>query len=989
MEFSKSDAPAPASAPVLESKLPLSPPQPEQKLDANGLAVTEPTAKPVESISSEPSVTTTTAAPVEPASSTTAPILNGSGSSSEHIGTNGVSLAAEPSPDKPISTEPNHAAPPAQQPEEKHAAPSPIETAPSAPTQQHSEIAAEIASPKPVAEESTSGGAPREVLEEEVSRQTSEKPREELRQEPKEQPKEDLPKVDSKTEPQDTKMAEPAPIEKASAEPTPAEPTPTLISPTDTPNEEPSKAKEAEDVKMEDSPRDSAPTTQGLEQPPSLERQDSVALPTSEVDLQPASMSQLNIETQPGTSPIVESVEISMSDAPAAKIAREREDDSANEEPAAKRARTEPEEDKPMAEPSNQDASVADTAAAVDESAAERVPSLDTLPNWNDPEANSRPFSTYQRREIRKTITRLKKTKGGQNFRDAVIKLWPHLREAYLAKIEKPMDLSELDRNVRDGEGAYATFGEFKNAASLIYMNALNFNGATHDVTFAAFNILKALWEELLAAPAEEPPKPKSVPKVKPSREPRAVAIAEAPASRRTSTGPRGSPSTDADAKSVTGDRRGSTATEGDRPKRTVRAPKPKDIDYTTKPSRKKLKPELQFAAEVLTEVMSPKYEQLNTWFLEPVDAEGLNIPDYYSIIKKPMDLGKVSAMLSAGDFANLKDFDKHVRLVFENCYSFNGPPNQGNPVSQKAAELERLYTSQMKTKDAWLAKFAKANAPASADGSDEDDEDEDAEDDIPHVDNSKEIQELQAKLDEETKKLHAMFVPGANQSMIDIQKGIVDMVQHALIKAVASAGEVQPKNDKSAKKARGAKGKGAGGRKSTGAGPGKKAGGGKKGAAKKTLTAADKDHIANAINDLESTHLDRAIDIIKKDTGQNENNDGELELDIDQLSNDALLKLWELCKKVLPGFAKDSSGPAPAPEPVRAPKSKTTAGKPKKNKPMSAQEQEARIAQLTALRQMYKDGGEGSDPAAPGFLGSAQSPPLADSSDDSDSEEE
>ncbi|KAJ3472759.1 hypothetical protein NLG97_g10735 [Lecanicillium saksenae] len=552
------------------------------------------------------------------------------------------------------------------------------------------------------------------------------------------------------------------------------------------------------------------------------------------------------------------------------------------------------------------------------------------------------------------------------------------------------MDLSEVDRNVRDGDGGYATFGEFKNGASLIFLNALNFNGPTHDVTFAAFNVVKTLWEELLAAPAEEPPKPKTIPKAKPVRESRAVVNPEAPASRRTSTGPRGSPSTDADAKSVAGDRRGSTATEGDRPKRTVRAPKPKDIDYTTKPSRKKLKPELQFAIEVLGEVMHPKYEQLNMWFLEPVDAEGLNIPDYYSIIKKPMDLGKVSTMLSAGEFANLKDFDKHVRLVFENCYSFNGPPSQGNPVSQRAAELEGIYTSQMKNKDSWLAKYAKANAPTSADVSDEEDEEDDADDIASAEDNSKEIQELQAKLDEETKKLHAMFVPGANQSLIDIQKGIVDMVQQALIKAVASAGEAQPKNEKGAKKARGQKPKGAGGRKSTGAAPGKKAGGGKKGAAKKTLTAADKDHIANAINDLEYPHLDRAIDIIKKDTGQNENTDGELELDIDQLSNDALLRLWELCKKVLPGFAKDSTGPAAAPEPVRTSKPKTTAGRPKKNKPMSAQEQEARIAQLTALRQMYKDGGgEGSDPAAPGMSGSAQSPPLADSSDDSDSEEE
>lgn len=112
------------------------------------------------------------------------------------------------------------------------------------------------------------------------------------------------------------------------------------------------------------------------------------------------------------------------------------------------------------------------------------------------------------------------------------------------------------------------------------------------------------------------------------------------------------------------------------------------------------------------------------------------------------------------------------------------------------------------------------------------------------------------------------------------------------------------------------------------------------------------------------------------------------MELDIDQLSNDALLKLWDLCKKVLPGFAKDSAGPTAAEsKPPKQPK--TTAGKPKKNKPMSAQEQEARIAQLTALRQMYKDGNDAGDVSMGGASAPVQSPPIADSSDDSDSEEE
>lgn len=118
------------------------------------------------------------------------------------------------------------------------------------------------------------------------------------------------------------------------------------------------------------------------------------------------------------------------------------------------------------------------------------------------------------------------------------------------------------------------------------------------------------------------------------------------------------------------------------------------------------------------------------------------------------------------------------------------------------------------------------------------------------------------------------------------------------------------------------------------------------------------------------------------------ESEDGELELDIDQLSNEALLKLWELCKKVLPGFGKDSAAvPASSPEVNRSAPTKQapkTAAKPKKNKPMSAQEQEARIAQLREIRDLYKPGQEPADEAQMVQEAAA----MNDTSDDSSEEE-
>lgn len=775
-----------------------------------------------------------------------------------------------------------------------------------------------------------------------------------------------------------------------------AAPSPPAAAPAQQPVEKP---EAAVDAKMEDV----ADTKPAVETPANTQPSQTSATTqsASEIDLQQASVSQLNLDTQPEES-IMPSVEVAMTDAPApTKVAREREEDVVDE-PAAKRARTEPEEDKPIpstetvakpgpaaeasaptttatATATTTEAPVATATATPASAAADpsvpgtpaEVLSVDSLHKWNDPEAMSRELTAFRRREIRKIIGRVKKTKSGANFKDSVPKLWPQLADAYLAKIDHPVDLSEIERKTRDETG-YKTLGQFKDDLGLIHKNALTFNGPTHDVTAGAFNVVKMVWEDALPLPAEEPARPKPIPKAKPVREARTP----------TSTTPQrtlaeGSSKLDA-------------SLEADRPKRNIRAPKPKDIDYTTKPSRKKLKPELQFCFEVMDEIMHPKNDTLIEWFKVPVDAEGLNIPHYYSIIKKPMDLGKVNTMLQAGEFTSLKEFDKTVRLIFDNCYQFNGPVDQGNVVSLRAKDLENFYNNLMKDKDNWLARFAKANAPVAASNDSEDDEDDEDDDmdDAPAVDNSKEIQELTAKLGEETSKLHAMFVPGANQSLIDIQKGIVDMVQAALMKAVASGGEAQARAPK--KPGRGGRPKGSGSRKSLSGQP-KKTPGPKKGAAKRTLSASDKDAIANAINDLEYPHLDRAIDIIKKDTGQNENNDGELELDIDQLSNDALLKLWELCKKALPGFGKGSAFEA-AEKAAKAPKaapSSSSLGKPKKNKPMSAQEQEARIAQLTALRQMYKDGQETSD--ITGGAGDMMiSPPAgADSSDDSDSEEE
>jgi len=54
--------------------------------------------------------------------------------------------------------------------------------------------------------------------------------------------------------------------------------------------------------------------------------------------------------------------------------------------------------------------------------------------------------------------------------------------------------------------------------------------------------------------------------------------------------------------------------------------------------------------------------------FNTPVDPIQLKLPDYYNIIKTPMDLGTVKSKLQALKYLDLQSFAEDVRLVFANA---------------------------------------------------------------------------------------------------------------------------------------------------------------------------------------------------------------------------------------------------------------------------------------------------------------------------------
>lgn len=72
-------------------------------------------------------------------------------------------------------------------------------------------------------------------------------------------------------------------------------------------------------------------------------------------------------------------------------------------------------------------------------------------------------------------------------------------------------------------------------------------------------------------------------------------------------------------------------------------------------------------------------------------DYVALNIPQYPSIVKKPIDLGTIRQKLEGGRYPMppFDAFEADMRLLFKNCYLFNPP---GSPVHEWGQKLEDVF---------------------------------------------------------------------------------------------------------------------------------------------------------------------------------------------------------------------------------------------------------------------------------------------------------
>ena len=632
------------------------------------------------------------------------------------------------------------------------------------------------------------------------------------------------------------------------------------------------------------------------------------ATPAEDLSLHPSSMSSLAIDTTQISPTAVGSADVSMSDAPHSplKISREREEDGADE-PAAKRVKT-----------ADLEGDVVQVKTSLDRQPEASQPETEQSSLFTpdgepkslaDKSLNGNSITPWQARKIRGILAGIKKTKAGGSFKQPVEIMWPALWQEYQAKVPDPIDIGTMEKRLKGGDPnykPYPTLGDFKNDLQLLYDNSVRFNGEVHDVTRSAQTVRDQVLEKMATeqavevvktdkretvkhhptrhpAPRAAPPPPPPPP---PVRRPVAKPVATSPAEKPAESPAFAIPPNNNGVPLI---RRDSTKNADDRPKRPIHPPKNKDLGYEPK-KKKKLSPEFRFCDEVLTELRKAKYYDLNQAFLAPVDPIALNIPNYHKVIKKPMDMQTMGEKLHSGQYSNPKDFEKDFSQIIKNCKLFNG---EEHFVTKQALDLEKLFKREWAKKDEWMAKHAPATvaphasaaSPNLHDDSEEEDAESEAEADDEKEQSSATLDALQRRLDEENDKLKAyMKSKNPDMIMVEVSQSLVATLQRQIIqeRLKLSAGAATSKKSKS-KPTKGKKAA-AGGKKAAGSGnaggagntggggaggASRKAGGGSK-KAKRSIGTLEKEVIAQAIPNLDGDLLNKAIDIIKRDTNEN-----------------------------------------------------------------------------------------------------------------------
>ncbi|KAJ8099297.1 hypothetical protein POJ06DRAFT_256577 [Lipomyces tetrasporus] len=98
---------------------------------------------------------------------------------------------------------------------------------------------------------------------------------------------------------------------------------------------------------------------------------------------------------------------------------------------------------------------------------------------------------------------------------------------------------------------------------------------------------------------------------------------------------------------------------------------------------------------EIIEELANLRTGKRGRYYAElfMVEPDGTEYPEYYEIIKNPMSLDTVKQNVNDGAYSSFDDFEKDMRLIFDNAMIFNEEESQ---VYNDASHLQRSFEAKL-----------------------------------------------------------------------------------------------------------------------------------------------------------------------------------------------------------------------------------------------------------------------------------------------------
>lgn len=117
---------------------------------------------------------------------------------------------------------------------------------------------------------------------------------------------------------------------------------------------------------------------------------------------------------------------------------------------------------------------------------------------------------------------------------------------------------------------------------------------------------------------------------------------------------------------------------------------------------------ELNFCGDLISRMLSGPgfWTRLVGPFRNPVDPVADNVPNYFAVVKNPMDLSTIKSKMVKGEYTSGAEFEADMRLIFQNCYEY-WTENDG--IFKSCEQLEKYFNEKWNERHRWSGPTIKA----------------------------------------------------------------------------------------------------------------------------------------------------------------------------------------------------------------------------------------------------------------------------------------